>query len=41
MSDEVAAERGAATGQLPFGVAELLSAVAGAGRVLDLGCGSG
>ncbi|HXV95205.1 MAG TPA: class I SAM-dependent methyltransferase, partial [Gaiellaceae bacterium] len=31
----------AATGQLPFGAHELLAAVAGAGRVLDLGCGSG
>ncbi len=27
--------------ELPFGAAELLSSVAGAGRVLDLGCGSG
>lgn len=41
MSDVVDAERGAAAEQLPFGAAELLSAVAGAGRVLDLGCGSG
>lgn len=41
MSDAVDAERGAVTKQLPFGAAELLSAVAGAGRVLDLGCGSG
>lgn len=32
---------GRVTGRLPFGVAELLAAVAGAGRVLDLGCGSG
>jgi SAM-dependent methyltransferase len=30
-----------AVDQLPFGTAELLSAVAGAVRVLDLGCGSG
>ena len=41
MSDAAKAERGAATGQLPFGAPELLTAVAGAGRVLDLGCGSG
>ena len=41
MSDAVEAETGAATGQLPFGAHELLAAVAGARRVLDLGCGSG
>lgn len=41
MSDAVEAETGAATRQLPFGAHELLAAVAGAGRVLDLGCGSG
>jgi SAM-dependent methyltransferase len=41
MSGDVEAERGTASEQLPFGAAELLSAVAGAGRVLDLGCGSG
>jgi len=41
MSDAVDAERGVVTERLPFGAAELLSAVAGAGRVLDLGCGSG
>jgi len=33
MSDGVDAERGAVTEELPFGAAELLSAVAGAGRV--------
>lgn len=27
--------------ELPFGAAEILAAVAGAGRVLDVGCGSG
>ncbi|HUP32385.1 MAG TPA: class I SAM-dependent methyltransferase [Gaiellaceae bacterium] len=41
MSDAAEAESGAVREQLPFGAAELLSAVAGAGRVLDLGCGSG
>lgn len=41
MSDAVETERGAGAEELPFGAAELLSAVAGAGRVLDLGCGSG
>lgn len=41
MSGGVDAERGAVTEELPFGAAELLSAVAGAARVLDLGCGSG
>lgn len=41
MSDVVDAEKGAVAEELPFGAAELLSAVAGAGRVLDLGCGSG
>src|SRR3990172_8937312 len=41
MSDAVDAEKDTATEELPFGVAELCSAVAGAGRVLDLGCGSG
>ena len=41
MGDAVDAERGAVAEPLPFGVAELLAAVAGAGRVLDLGCGSG
>jgi SAM-dependent methyltransferase len=41
MSDAVEVETGAATGQLPFGAPELLAAVAGARRVLDLGCGSG
>ena len=41
MSDAADAERGAVKEELPFGAAELLAAVAGAGRVLDLGCGSG
>ena len=41
MSDAVEAETGTATEQLPFGAPELLAAVAGARRVLDLGCGSG
>lgn len=41
MSDAVEAETGLATEQLPFGAPELLAAVAGARRVLDLGCGSG
>ena len=39
MSDVV--EKHPATGELPFGAAELLAAVAGARRVLDAGCGSG
>ena len=33
--------QGGAAAELPFGAAELLAAVASAGRVLDLGCGSG
>ena len=41
MSDAADVESGAVTEQPPFGVPELLSAVAGSGRVLDLGCGSG
>lgn len=41
MSDGVDAETGALPERLPFGAAELLSAVAGASEVLDLGCGSG
>ena len=41
MSDLVDPERDAVTEQLPFGAAELLATVAGAGRVLDVGCGSG
>ena len=41
MSDAVEAETGPATEQLPFGAPELLDAVAGTERVLDLGCGSG
>jgi len=41
MSGAVGAESDTARERLPFGAAELLSAVAGAGRVLDLGCGSG
>ncbi|HEX7526574.1 MAG TPA: methyltransferase domain-containing protein [Gaiellaceae bacterium] len=41
MRGAVDSERGTPRPELPFGAAELLCAVAGAGRVLDLCCGSG